>query len=69
MRRLFSGIVLLFSVLLANTALGYYGGSNRQVAEFDTDWIWVGGEILPGNTDAENVKIVLTNDSKFNLEP
>lgn len=49
MRRLFSGIVLLFSVLLANTALGFYGGGNRQVAEFDTDWIWVGGEILPGS--------------------
>merc|ERR1740124_1226271 len=42
MRRLFWGIVLLFSVLLANTALGYYG------SDFDSDWISVGGEIIPG---------------------
>ena len=55
MRRLFCGIVLLFSVLLANTTLGYYGQMNRYGPEFDTDWIWVGGEILPGNTNVEHV--------------
>lgn len=48
MRRLFCGIVLLFSILLENTAQRYYGGMNRYGADFDTDWIWVGGEILPG---------------------
>lgn len=49
MRKLFCGAVLLFSVLLANTSLGYYGGMSRHGnVDFDTDWIWVGGEILPG---------------------
>ena len=55
MPKLFCGIVLLFAVLLANTTHGYYGGMSRYGsrygnAEFDTDWIWIGGEILPGNT-------------------
>jgi len=48
MRKLFCGIVLLFSALLANTALGYYGDYGGYGSDFDTDWIWVGGEIIPG---------------------
>lgn len=49
MRKLFCGAVLLFSVLLVNTALGYYGDYGSYVSDFDNDLIWVGGEIIPGS--------------------
>ena len=54
MHKLFCATVLLFSALLVNTAHGYYGGtydpnSRHGDVNFDTDMLWVGGEILPGN--------------------
>ena len=61
MRKLFCGAVLLCSVLLANTALGYYGDYGGYGSDFDSDLFFVGGEIIPGNDILTKVKIV----SKF----